>query len=85
MAPVRIQEAASHRLDEIYQFARSHWGSKQADRYMIGLFEAFDKIETHGTASSPIAAALSRLRGCQRTVLLSRCPCRQEPLAQASA
>lgn len=56
MAAVRIQEAASHRLDEIYQYTRSHWGSKQADRYIIGLFEAFDKIGTHRMMSRPIPA-----------------------------
>ena len=43
---VRIQEAASHRLDEIYRYTRDQWGVEQAERYITGLFEAFGKIET---------------------------------------
>jgi toxin ParE1/3/4 len=57
MAAVRIQEAASHRLDEIYRHTRDRWGIAQADRYIIGLFEAFDAIEAHGVTSRPIPAA----------------------------
>jgi plasmid stabilization system protein ParE len=56
MAAVLIQEAASHRLDEIYRFTRDRWGTEQADRYITGLFEAFDKIEPRGVMSSPIPA-----------------------------
>jgi toxin ParE1/3/4 len=58
MAPVRIQEAASHRLDEIYRYTRERWGTEQADRYITGLFEAFEKIETGGVMSRPIQAEL---------------------------
>lgn len=53
---VRIQEAASHRLDEIYRYTRDRWGSDQADRYITGLFAAFDSIATHGVVSKPIPA-----------------------------
>lgn len=56
MASVRIQEAASHRLDEIYRYTRDRWGTDQADHYIAGLFEAFDKIETHEVVSRPIPA-----------------------------
>jgi plasmid stabilization system protein ParE len=56
MAAVRIQAAASHRLDEIYRYTRDHWGVEQADRYITGLFEAFDKIGTHGVISRPVPA-----------------------------
>lgn len=56
MSAIRIQEAASHRLDEIYRYTRDRWGQKQADRYVTGLFEAFEKIETRGVASKPIPA-----------------------------
>jgi plasmid stabilization system protein ParE len=45
MAAIRIQEAASHRVDEIYRYTRDRWGTEQADRYISGLFEAFDKID----------------------------------------
>ena len=57
MAAVRIQAAASHRLDEIYRYTRDHWGAEQAADYITGLFEAFDKIATHGVISRPIPAA----------------------------
>lgn len=58
MTAVRIQEAASHRLDEIYRFTRARWGAKQADRYITGLFEAFAKIESRGVASKPVPAEI---------------------------
>jgi toxin ParE1/3/4 len=53
---VRIQEAASHRLDEIYRYTRDRWGTEQADRYIVGLFEAFDGIDTHAVTSRPVPA-----------------------------
>lgn len=56
MSLVRIQEAASWRLDEIYRYTRERWGEPQADRYLTGLFEAFDRIESHGVASRPVPA-----------------------------
>lgn len=56
MAVVRVQEAASHRLDEIYRYTRDRWGAEQAERYIIGLFEAFDGIATHRVTSKPIPA-----------------------------
>jgi toxin ParE1/3/4 len=58
MAGIRILEVASRRLDEIYRYTRGEWGTEQADRYIIGLFEAFDRIESHGVVSRPIAAEL---------------------------
>ncbi len=57
MAAIRIQEAASHRLNEIYRYTRDRWGAEQADRYITGLFAAFDGIETHGVMSRPVPAA----------------------------
>jgi plasmid stabilization system protein ParE len=53
---VCVQEAASWRLDEIYRYTRDHWGTQQADRYITGLFEAFDGIATHRTSSRPSPA-----------------------------
>ncbi|MDR2187169.1 MAG: type II toxin-antitoxin system RelE/ParE family toxin [Azonexus sp.] len=53
---VRIQEAASWRLDDIYRYTRDRWGSEQADRYISGLFAAFDGIASRRTLSSPIPA-----------------------------
>jgi plasmid stabilization system protein ParE len=56
MPEIRIQEGASHRLDEIYRYTRDKWGEKQAEQYITGLFAAFDRISTHGVASKPIPA-----------------------------
>lgn len=56
MSVVRVQEAASHRLDEIYRYTRDRWGAEQADSYVTGLFEAFGKIAAHGVASRPVPA-----------------------------
>lgn len=56
MAGVWIQEAASWRLDDIYRYTRDRWGTEQADRYITGMFEAFNGIETHRTSSRPIPA-----------------------------
>jgi toxin ParE1/3/4 len=53
---VRIQEAASWRLDEIYRYTRERWGEPQAQRYITGLFDAFNRIESHGVASRPVPA-----------------------------
>lgn len=53
----RIQEAASLRLDTIYRYTRDRWGEVQADRYIAGMFEAFERIEGHGVVSRPIPAA----------------------------
>lgn len=56
MSRIRVQTAASLRLDEIYRHTRDRWGTEQADRYVTGPFEAFEKIATHGVASRPVPA-----------------------------
>ena len=56
---VRVQEAASLRLDEIYRYTRDRWGPEQADRYITDLFAAFEKIDSHGVVSRPIPAELA--------------------------
>ncbi len=56
MGSVRILEAASYRLDEIYRNTRDRWSLEQADRYITGMFAAFDKIESHGVISRPVPA-----------------------------
>jgi toxin ParE1/3/4 len=53
---IRVQEAASLRLDEIYRYTRDRWGVGQADQYITDLFAAFEKIEGHGVAWRPIPA-----------------------------
>ncbi len=55
---IRIQEAASFRLDEIYRYTRDRWGREQANRYITGLFEAFEGLHSRTTPSRPIPAVL---------------------------
>ena len=56
MPAIRIQEGASHRLDDIFRYTRDRWGDEQADTYITGLFAAFEKIAAHGVLSKPIPA-----------------------------
>lgn len=53
---VRIQEAASLRLDDIYRYTRDRWEESQAESYIAGMFQAFERIETRGVVSQPIPA-----------------------------
>jgi toxin ParE1/3/4 len=53
---IRVQEAASLRLDEIYRYTRNRWGAEQADLYITDLFATFDQIESHCVLSRPIPA-----------------------------
>ncbi|THD71177.1 type II toxin-antitoxin system RelE/ParE family toxin [Thalassobius vesicularis] len=56
MPAIRIQEGASLRIDDIYRYTRDRWGEDQAETYITGLFEAFDKIAARGVASKPVPA-----------------------------
>ncbi len=56
MPAIRIQEGASHRLDDIYRYTRDRWGDAQAETHITGLFAAFERIAAHGVASRPIPA-----------------------------
>lgn len=56
MPDVRIQEAASFRLDDIYTYTVNRWGAAQAQSYIQGLFALFDTIAKHGVVSTPIPA-----------------------------
>jgi plasmid stabilization system protein ParE len=56
MASVRVQEAASHRLDAIYRYTSDRWGAEQANRSITGLFAALGKIETQEVMSRPVPA-----------------------------
>jgi len=58
MARFLVQTAASHRIDEIYRYTLAQWGAEQAETYIIGLFDAFAKVETHEVLSRPIPAEL---------------------------
>jgi plasmid stabilization system protein ParE len=37
----RLEPAADHALDQIYDYTAREWGNDQADRYIQGLFEYF--------------------------------------------
>ena len=56
MPDIRIQEAASRRLDDIYHHTCVRWGEDQAEKYITGLFAALEKIAAHGVASKPVPA-----------------------------
>lgn len=56
MTVIRVQEAASRRLDEVYRYTLEQFGAAQAERYIEGLFEAFSKIAAHGVVSRPVPA-----------------------------
>jgi toxin ParE1/3/4 len=53
---VRVQDGASHRLDQIYAYTRDRWGEAQAERYIRGLFERFESIAAHRFLWRPIPA-----------------------------
>jgi len=42
-----IQQAADHRLDEIYAYTLETWGEEQAEIYVRGLFNKFQEIVDH--------------------------------------
>ncbi|PIE37291.1 MAG: plasmid stabilization protein [Gammaproteobacteria bacterium] len=56
MTAIRIQQGASHRLDDIYRYTRDRWGEDRAEQYISGLFTAFERIESRGVVSRPIPA-----------------------------
>ena len=56
MARFLIQQAASYRIDEIYQYSLKQWGTAKAEDYINGLFDAFNKLDTHEVLSRPVPA-----------------------------
>ena len=63
MTQVRVQLSASRRIDEIYRYTRDRWGTKQADAYITGLFDSFDRTASGGVFSRPVPAAFA-VNGC---------------------
>jgi toxin ParE1/3/4 len=53
---VLIQEAAGFRLDEIFRYTREKWGTDQAEKYVSGIFQAFEQIEVKAIKSTPVPA-----------------------------
>lgn len=66
MTAIRIQASASRRLDEIYEYTRTHWGEAQAESYLRELFQSFERIACHGVVSRPIPAELGVQGYCYR-------------------
>ncbi|MCD6527564.1 MAG: type II toxin-antitoxin system RelE/ParE family toxin [Desulfuromonas sp.] len=56
MSRFLVQDAASHRIDEIYQYTLKEWGAAQAEVYVTGLFDHFAKVGTHEVLSRPVPA-----------------------------
>lgn len=53
---VRVQEAATLSRDDICCYTHNQSGEAQADRYITGMFEAFERIERNGVVLPPIPA-----------------------------
>jgi toxin ParE1/3/4 len=56
MNAFRVQNGASHRLDEIYAYTRETWGEAQAQTYIRGLFDRFEAIAARRFPWHPIPA-----------------------------
>ena len=56
MSRFLVLSSASLRIEEIYRYSLDQWGEDQAKTYLKGLFDAFDRIESHGVISKPIPA-----------------------------
>ncbi|MFD0981489.1 type II toxin-antitoxin system RelE/ParE family toxin [Tropicimonas aquimaris] len=54
--PIRVQEVASPRLDEIVRYIRDRWCEVQAVTYITGQFAAVDQIDTGGVMSRSVPA-----------------------------
>jgi len=52
----KVENSASFRLDEIYQYTLREWGEKQAEEYIEGLFDVFQNIVKNEVLSHPIPA-----------------------------
>lgn len=52
----KVENSASIRLDEIYQYTLREWGKDQAEEYVKGLFDVFEKIVKKQVLSHPIPA-----------------------------
>ena len=56
MRAFRVQNGASHRLDEIFAYTHRTWGDAQAKAYIRGLFDKFKAIAAREFPWRPIAA-----------------------------
>ena len=60
MTAVIFLEVAEMRIDETYRYACDHWGDRQGDAYIRGLFRASDGLVSQATPSRPIPARFGR-------------------------
>lgn len=56
MKAYRVQDGASHRIDEIYIYTRDRWGDAKAQAYIRGLFAHFEAIAERRIAWRSISA-----------------------------
>ena len=49
MAAYRVSAIAGQRLDEIFAYTSDKWGDAQAESYVRGLFDCFDRIARRET------------------------------------
>jgi toxin ParE1/3/4 len=56
MSGFRVQDGASHRLNQIYAYTRKNWGEAQAQTYIRGLFDQFEAIAARRFPWRPIPA-----------------------------
>lgn len=43
----KILKSAGYRIDDIFSYTLKMWGHEQANTYVKGLFDCFNKIATH--------------------------------------
>ena len=54
MSNWRISRRARSDLAEIWRYTHSQWGLEQADRYLAGLYEAFQKLVANPSLGRPV-------------------------------
>lgn len=56
MNEFKILSSASFRIDEIYSYTASTWGSEQADKYLRNMFDFFQEIANQNVVWKKIPA-----------------------------
>ena len=51
-----VLQSAKYRLEEIYRYTKTTWGQKQAEEYINGLFNTFQKVTDKALLWHPIPA-----------------------------
>ncbi|MEO5937967.1 MAG: type II toxin-antitoxin system RelE/ParE family toxin [Sphingomonas sp.] len=58
MTAFRLEPGANSCLDDIYDYTAARWGLRQADDYVLALFDEFGAIAEKRVSWRPIASAL---------------------------